>query len=181
MSTLFCTTLPSREVMYSEKILRACPIVVDDRVLFADLIVLDMNDYEIILGMDWLSKYYAKIDCKKKIVIFHPPDADQFILVGTQSKAKFPLISAMKAHKLLEKGCTGYLASIVDTSVEQKSRPEDVLIVQDFLDVFQEDLPGLPPIREIDFAIDLVPGTAPISKTPYRMAPVELKELNTQL
>ena len=97
MSTPFGATLPSGEVMYSDKILRAYPIVVDDRELFAYLIVLDMNDYEIILGMDWLSKYCAKIDCKRKIVKFYPPDADQFILVGTQSKEKFPLISAMKA------------------------------------------------------------------------------------
>ena len=89
MSTPFGATLPSGEVMYSDKILRACPIVVDDRELIADLIVLDMNDYEIILGMDWLSKYFAKIDCKKKIVIFHPPNADQFILMGIQSKTKF--------------------------------------------------------------------------------------------
>ena len=66
-------------------------------------------------------------------------------------------------------------------SVEQKLKPEDVPIVQDFLDVFPKDLRGLPPNREIDFVIDLAPGTAPISKTLYMMAPVELKELMTQL
>ena len=57
---------------------------------------------------------------------------------------------------------------------------EDVLVVRDFPDVFPDDLPGLPPEREIDFPIDLVPGTAPISLPPYRMAPAELKELKTQ-
>ena len=76
MSTPFGTTLSSREVMYSDRILRACPIIVDDRKLLADLIVLYMIEYEIILGMDWLSKYHAKIDCRKKIVVFHPLDTD---------------------------------------------------------------------------------------------------------
>ena len=60
-------------------------------------------------------------------------------------------------------------------------RLEDVPIVRDLLDVFHDDLPSLPPEREIDFPIDLVPGTAPISLPPYRMAPSELKELKTQL
>ena len=58
---------------------------------------------------------------------------------------------------------------------------EDVPVVRDFPDVFPDDLPGLPPKREIDFPIDLVPGTTPISLPPYRMAPAELKELKTQL
>ena len=82
---------------------------------------------------------------------------------------------------MLERGCTGYLTNIIDVSVEQKLKLEDVPIVQDFLDVFLKDLLGLPPEREIDFVIDLVPGTTPISKTPYKMTPVELKELKTQL
>ena len=54
-------------------------------------------------------------------------------------------------------------------------------MVNEFLEVFQEDLPGLPPDREIDFVIDVLPGTAPISKAPYRMAPLELKELKIHL
>ena len=136
---------------------------------------------KLFLCMDYLSKYFAKIDCKWKMVTFRPPKSDQFVLMHTQYKTKFPLISAMKAQKLLEKDSTWYLASVFDTSIEQKLSPEDVPVVQDFLKVFQEELLGLPTVTEFDFAIDLVPGTAPISKTPYRMAPAELKELKTQL
>ena len=64
-----------------------------------------------------------------------------------------------------------------------KARPSvfDILTVSDFLDVFPEELPGLPPHREIEFAIDVVPGATPTSITPYRMAPLELKELKLQL
>ena len=92
-----------------------------------------------------------------------------------------PIVSSIKARKLLEKGCMGYLANIMDTREELKVKPEEVLVVNEFPDVFPEDLPGLPPDREIEFVIDLLPGTAPISKAPYRMAPAELKELKVQL
>ena len=77
--------------------------------------------------------------------------------------------------------CTGYLAYVVDRNQEGKHQPEDVPIVKELLDVFPEELPGLPPDREIAFEIELLPGTAPISKAPYRMAPAELKELWVQL
>ncbi|MUG03794.1 hypothetical protein ECC01_22865 [Bacillus tequilensis] len=73
-----------------------------------------------------------------------------------------------------------YLAFIRDTSVEPPSM-DSVPVVQEFLDVFPSDLPGVPPDRDIDFAIDLEPGTKPISIPPYRMAPAELKELKDQL
>ena len=65
--------------MYSDLVLRACPITMEDRELFTNYIVLDMDEYKIIFSMDWLSKYHAKIDCRKKIVIFHPPETDHFI------------------------------------------------------------------------------------------------------
>ena len=74
----------------------------------------------------------------------------------------------------------GYLAYIVD-SRKENPKLEEIPVVRDFVDVFSDDLPGLPPDREVDFVIDLVPGTAPISKAPYRMAPVEMKELMVQL
>ena len=73
-----------------------------------------------------------------------------------------------------------HVAHVVDTR-SSEVRLEDVLVMRDFLDVFPDDLPGLPSEREIDFPIDLVPGTAPISLPPYRMTPAELKELKTQL
>jgi hypothetical protein len=58
---------------------------------------------------------------------------------------------------------------------------EEIPVVQEFIDIFPEDFPGLPPDREIEFSIDLIPGATPISKAPYRMAPAELKELKTQI
>ena len=91
------------------------------------------------------------------------------------------MISALKARKLLSSGCKGFLASIVDSSKKTKLTPEDVPVVRDYVSVFLKDLPGLPPDREIVFSIELMPGTAPISRAPYRLAPAELKELKVQL
>ena len=86
----------------------------------------------------------------------------------------------MEANVLLRKGCQGFLAYVIDTE-KSEVKLDDIPIVREFPDVFPEELPGLPPDREIEFSIDLAPGTAPISIAPYRMAPVELKELKEQL
>ena len=89
------------------------------------------------------------------------------------------MVSALRARSLVKKGCQGFLAYVV--SDENGLKLEDMPIVREFPDVFPDDLPDLPPEREVEFTIDLVLETVPISKTPYRMAPVELKELKTQL
>ncbi|KAL5559354.1 hypothetical protein UlMin_035565 [Ulmus minor] len=97
-----------------------------------------------------------------------------------QKCGKEHLGESMKARRMLNKGCVGYLASLIELP-ENGLPANQVPVVQEFVDVFPEDLPGLPPDREIKFSIDLVPGTAPMSKAPYRMAPSELKELKVQL
>ncbi|KAI3472595.1 hypothetical protein Pfo_030078, partial [Paulownia fortunei] len=177
----YSVTVPSGEEMDSNQMLRACSIQISDRTLYADLVVLPMPNFEVILGMDWLTKYHATIDCNKKIVIFQPPGEEQFMFNGISFSRSLPIISALKAQKMLNKGCVGYLASVLDTSVEAQLKPENVDVVQEFVEVFPDDLPGLPPNREIEFVIDVMPGTTSISKAPYRMAPTELKELKVQL
>ena len=81
-------------------------------------------------------------------MVFHPPNIDQFIFKGIQTSSRFPLILAMNAKRLLDSGCTSYLTSIVNLSVEKKLKTEDVLVVQDFLELFPEELPGWPPERD---------------------------------
>ena len=146
----------------------------------ADLILIDLKGLDVILGMDWLALNYASMDCFRKEVIFRRPRLPVVVFYGERRRVPSGLISAISARCLLQKGCKGYLAHVVDTR-SSEVRLEDVPVVRDFLDVFPHDLPGLPPEREIDFPIALVPGTAPISLPPYRMAPAELKELKTQL
>ena len=178
---IFRTALPSGDVMLSNYWLRSVPIVIVVRELSVDLVILDMFDYDMIVGMDFLSKYGATINCKSRSVNFKPPGEDQFKFNSKGSQNQKMMISAMKASKLLTNGCVGFLANIVDTTQKEKTKLEDVPVINEFIEVFPEDLPGIPPDREVTFEIELLPGTAPISKAPYRMAPAELKELQTQL
>ena len=99
---------------------------------------------------------------------------------GNQKRDHPSLINAMTASKMLRKGCQGYLAFVVDRR-QEGTRLEDIPIVKEFPYVFPDDISGLPPDREIEFVIELVPGTEPISIPPYRMASAELKELKAQL
>lgn len=85
----------------------------------------------------------------------------------------------MKAEWLIKFGCEGYIAFIMED--KQPQVVEDIPVVRKFPNVFPEEIPGLPSVRERDFTIDLIPGAAPISKAPYRMAPTKLKEPKVQL
>ncbi|TYK09557.1 DNA/RNA polymerases superfamily protein [Cucumis melo var. makuwa] len=116
---------------------------------------------------------------KKKVVLRKPCFAD-VVFRDMRKVVSRSLISVLKVEKLLRKGCTTFLAHIVVVQRE-KLKPEDVPVVKEFLDVFPDYLLRLPPDREIEFTIELLPGTAPISQAPYRMAPSELKELKIQL
>ena len=89
------------------------------------------------------------------------------------------LVSVMRVHKLLGKGCEGFL-HVVETEDTGPSL-DDIPVVRKFPYVFPDEIPGMPPLREVEFCIDLTPGATPISKAPYRMAPVELKELKAKL
>ena len=140
-----------------------------------------MFDFDMILGMDWLNAHYAMIDCRKKCVRFCPPNTKPFEFRGTPRSRIAPTISALQARRLLDSGCQGYLANIVDQRKERESGPEDMPVVREYLSVFPDDLPGLPPDREVEFCIELIPGTAPISRALYHLATVELKELTVQL
>ncbi|XP_074343065.1 uncharacterized protein LOC141680861 [Apium graveolens] len=153
-----------------------CPIVVGDRNYKVNLLPMEMHDFDVILGMDWLSEHRATIDCQGKRVIFGDADKPEFVYQGSQPKGDVKLISALKASKLLSKGCDGYLAFVKDTSKDEP-HIEDYPVVREYEDVFPDELPGLPPHREVKFTIELVPGAEPISKAPYRVAPLELLEL----
>ena len=90
------------------------------------------------------------------------------------------VVSALRAEKLMQKGCEAYLAFVSQTELEEIT-VESVRTIKEFQDVFPEELPGLSPNREVEFGIDLLPGTAPVSIVPYRMVPKELVELKAQV
>ena len=175
---LVCT--PTGENIVIERAYFECEIVIDGEVWLVDLLPLELLEFDVILGMDFLSKYHAKVDCFKKEVWLSKPDGIEVVFKGRRRILPTCVISAVKAKKLLSKGYEAYLAHVMEVKAE-KLKPEDVPIVQEFLDVFPEELSGLPPDREVEFTIDLVLGTTPISQAPYRMVPSELKELKVQL
>ncbi|XP_040948741.1 uncharacterized protein [Gossypium hirsutum] len=119
-------------------------------------------------------------DCYKKRFGIQTEDGDRIEVNGIRTSRSTRIISAIKASKLLRQGCTTYLAYVINSDLVG-SQCSQIRTVCEFLDVFPEELPGLPPDREVEFAIEVYPSTAPISIPPYRMSPTELKELKVQL
>jgi hypothetical protein len=121
---------------------------------YANPIVLQSSGIDIILGMGWLIKYDEVIHCSKRSVILTSSKGERFEFVAT-------------------------LPSIADCAVNQLKADliEDIKVVCEYPDVFPDDLLGMPPERNIEFLIDLLPGTAPIAKRPYRMLVGELEKL----
>nr|GEV39542.1 putative reverse transcriptase domain-containing protein [Tanacetum cinerariifolium] len=116
------------------------------------------------------------------------PNPDSNVETGDKSngrnESRLNIISCTKTKKYLKKGCYVFLVRSTEKKAEDKSkekRPEDVPVVRDFLEVFPEDLPSVPPTRQVVFQIDLVPGAALVARAPYRLAPSEIKELSDQL
>ncbi|GJT66274.1 putative reverse transcriptase domain-containing protein [Tanacetum coccineum] len=105
--------------------------------------------FDVVIGMDWLSKYHARIICDEKVV--HIPINGETLIIQVMEKKS------------------------------DEKRLEDILVVREFPEVFPEDLPGLPPIRQVEFQIDLIPGATPVARAPYRLAPSEMQELSNQL
>ena len=173
-------TNPLGHSVIVNRVYKDCPIRIREYEFPGDLIELSFKEFDVILGMDWLSRHQVMVDCRMKRVTLRTPNEDEVTFIGERSNHFSNVISAAIARKMVRKGCKAYLAYVVDTV---KARPSifDIPTVSDFPDVFPKELPGLPPQREIEVAIDVVPGATLASITLYRMAPVELKELKLQL
>ncbi|TYK26741.1 DNA/RNA polymerases superfamily protein [Cucumis melo var. makuwa] len=171
---------PVGGVLLINEVLRDCEILVEGISMLVDLLPLELQRLDVILGMDFLFAYYAFMDCHRKEVVFKKSGFAEVVFRGMRKVVSRSLISILKVEKLLRKGCTAFLAQIV-IAQREKLKPEDVPVVKEFLDVFPDDLLGLPLDREIEFTIELLPEITPISQAPYRMALSELKELKMQL
>ncbi|WMV24323.1 hypothetical protein MTR67_017708 [Solanum verrucosum] len=147
---------------------------------WADLVILDTIDFDIILGMTWLSPYYVVLNCNTKYVTLEISGREKLEWEGVYKPKQAQIISSIHSRKLVGRGYFAYLAHIRDVDVESPSI-ESIPVVSKFREVFPTDLSGMPPDRDIDFYIYLEPGTRPISIPPYRMAPAELRELKSQI
>ncbi|KAG8496889.1 hypothetical protein CXB51_008087 [Gossypium anomalum] len=163
-----------------DQVCRNCPLTTRGHYFLANLMLLPFNEFDVILGMDWLTSHSIVIDCRRKVVQLRCENGSVIRVRPDKLDNLLVVISSLTAEKCLRKGYEAYLAFVLNTQVSE-SKIESVLVVCEFIDVFPEKLPRLPPEREVEFSIELAPGTMPISIAPYRMAPTELKELKVQL
>jgi hypothetical protein len=148
---------PSSKIA-SNQIYRKMPIQLGSNLIKTDLLLLDLEGMDVLLGMDWMTRHRVSLDIFSRAVEIDSPDHETTILYLPQRECNNSCAYAVEGIKL-----------------------KDIPIVCKYPDVFLEDLPGMPPDRDIEFVIELQPGTAPISKRPYRMPPNELVELKIQL
>ncbi|GJU45840.1 putative reverse transcriptase domain-containing protein [Tanacetum coccineum] len=161
LDTSYVVELADGRISKTNFVLRGCTLGLLGHLFDIDLMLVELGSFDVIIGMDWLAKYHAVIVYDEKVIRI--PYGDE---------------------KYLQKGCQVYLAQVTSKKTKDQSKEkwlEDVPIVQEFPEVFPEDFPGLPPARQVEFQIDLVPGAAPIARAPYRLALAELQELSTQL
>jgi hypothetical protein len=149
-------------------------IMVSSKTYYIDLICLPMNQLDVILGMDWLPANHVYIGCSEKTIYMPTDSTDEGVALSELIK---------HTHQMIQFICTqekGFYVMLTVTS-ESDVNPIDVPVVSEYLDVFPSDITSLPLEREIDFSIDLTPEAEPVLIAPYRMSPLELKELKSQL
>ncbi|GKB20709.1 putative reverse transcriptase domain-containing protein [Tanacetum coccineum] len=168
-------------------ILRGFTLNLLNHVFNINLMPIELGSFNAIIRMDWLAKYQVIIVCVEKIVRI-PWGNETLIVHGDKSNRGHGgccnIFSYSKTQEIHAKRMSSLLAHVTTNEVEDKSenkRLDNVPIVQDFPEVFPEDLSGLPLTRQVEFQIDLVHGAAPVARAPYRLAPSEMKELSEQL
>ncbi|GJU25284.1 putative reverse transcriptase domain-containing protein [Tanacetum coccineum] len=179
--------LANGKIIRVNTIIRGCTLNFMNHPFDIDLMPVPLGSFDVIIGMDWLTNYHGVIICNDKIVRV-PFGREILIFQGNgnnqREESRLNIISCTKSQEYLSKGCDVFLTHITTKEAKDKSegkRLEDVPIVRDFPEVFPKDLPGVPPARQVEFQIDLVPGAAPVARAPYRLAPSEMKELAEQL
>nr|GFA21715.1 hypothetical protein [Tanacetum cinerariifolium] len=153
LDTSYAIELADGRVSETNIILRGCTLGLLGHPFNIHLMSVELGSFNVIIDMDWLAKYHALIICDEKVIYF--PYGDEVLIIRGDN-------------------CDGG----TEDKLEEK-RLEDVPIVWEFLEVFPEDLPGLPPARQVEFQIDLVLGAALVARAPYRLAPAEMQELST--
>ncbi|GJU96911.1 putative reverse transcriptase domain-containing protein [Tanacetum coccineum] len=152
--------IASGQLVEINKVIKECKLEIEGHVFDINLIPFGSGIFDIIIGMDWLSNHKAKIICHEEVVRIPLPDGKVLRVIGERPKEKMRHLTSAKTK-------------------EQKQ--EETVVVRDYPEVFPDDLSRLPPNREIEFRIELVPGAIPVAKSPYRLAPSEMEELSSQL
>nr|GEW41913.1 putative reverse transcriptase domain-containing protein [Tanacetum cinerariifolium] len=147
-------------IVETNKIIRGCILELEGHTIIIDLIPFGYGSFDVVIGMDWLSKLRAKIVCYEKIVQIPLFNGDILEVHEERPKGNLKQLKTMKVNDL---------------------KLKDITVIREFLGVFLEDLSGLPPSRDVEFCIDLILEVVPVAKSPYRLAPTEMQELSNQL
>eukprot|EP00253_Pinus_taeda_P023180 PITA_23180 len=159
-----------------------CPLKIAGQTVTTELNVLPLGSYDVLIGMDWLEKQWSIINCKTKAISYQDELGNKQEIQGILKPVQIRPITASQLAKCIRKKCQIYAVQVgLASSKDKVSTLEGIPVVHEFADVFPEEIPGLPPKRNLDFTIELVPGAAPVSRAPYRMSVPELTELKMQL
>ncbi|GJZ54819.1 putative reverse transcriptase domain-containing protein, partial [Tanacetum coccineum] len=150
----------NRALVEIDKVIKGNTLEIEGHVFDIDLIPFGHGSFDVIIGMDWLSNYNAEIILHIKVVRIPLPDDKVLRVVGERLEEKARLLMSAKASD---------------------KKQEEIVVVRDFPEVFPDDLSRLPPIREIEFRIELIPGATQVAKSPYRLTPSKMEELSGQL
>ncbi|KAD7477173.1 hypothetical protein E3N88_00309 [Mikania micrantha] len=172
--------LANGKSIMTNNVIQGCLLNLNDHLFNIDLLPIELGSFDVVIGMDWLSENRVEVICQNKMIRISLPNGDTLMIQGERAGRKLSIISCMQARKCLRKGCQAFLAYVTENKPHQK-RIEDIPVVREYPEVFPDDISGLPPVRQVEFRIDLVPGAAPIAKAPYRLAPSEMQELSSQL
>ena len=150
----------------------------DGQMIRTNLNILPLGSYDMIIGMDWLEQHKVVLACYTKILSYKNDFGTVRTTQGIPKPISVRQISAIQLKRCMRKGCQVYAIQVTNL-VEKEDKPklEDFVVLCDFRDMFVDEIPKLPPKMEIDFSIELLSGSAPISKVPYRMSLLELTEL----
>ncbi|GJW04395.1 reverse transcriptase domain-containing protein [Tanacetum coccineum] len=151
------TMIASGQLVEIDKVIKGCKLEIKGHVFDINLIPFGSESFDVIIGMDWLSNHKVEIICHEKVVRIPLPDDKVLRVMGERPKEKMRHLRSAKTK-------------------EQKK--EEIVVVRDYPKVFLDDLLGFPPIREIEFRIELVPGAIPVTKSSYRLASYEMEELS---
>ncbi|GKB18679.1 putative reverse transcriptase domain-containing protein [Tanacetum coccineum] len=171
--------LADGRVVSTNTVLKGCTLNLVNHIFEIDLMPIELGTFDVIIGMDWLVKHDVVIVCGEKVVRI-PYGNKMLIVESGKGMSRLKVISCIKARKYVKRCCHLFLAHVTEKRSKEK-RLEDVPVICDFLEVFPEELPGLPLPRQVEFQIDLVPRAAPVACAPYRLAPSEMRELLVQL
>jgi hypothetical protein len=157
-----------------------CALNLGEFVTRVNLYVTILGSYDLVIGMDWLESHEAILNCKTKRLSLVDDEGQRRVIVGRNQGVSLRFVSSLQLRKSMRKGCKLYaILALNEKGVAEGL--EHLPVVKEFADVFPEELPGMPPERELEFTIDLKPGTEPIARMPYRMSTPELQELKMQL